>query len=66
MFHLRSLVVERYEAAVGFYGGANNERGFVEDERVLVDRWLPPAPGRVLVTAAGAGREVLAPGRPGV
>ncbi len=55
-----SVVVERYEAAIGFYGGLNNERGFVEDEQALVDRWLPPPPGRVLVTAAGAGREVLA------
>lgn len=55
-----SLVVERYEAAVGFYGGESNERGFVDDERALVERWLPPPPGRVLVTAAGAGREVLA------
>ncbi|MBK5256343.1 MAG: hypothetical protein JJE39_09955 [Vicinamibacteria bacterium] len=55
-----SLVVERYEAAEGFYSGANNARGFVEDEQALVARWLPPPPGRVLVPAAGAGREVLA------
>lgn len=54
------LVVERYEAALGFYGGESNTGALVEDEQTLVDRWLPPPPGRVLVAAAGAGREVLA------
>jgi len=55
-----SLVVERYEAAASFYGGANTAQGFAEDERALIQRWLKAPPARVLVPAAGAGREAFA------
>ena len=54
---LDELTVRLYEAAPVSYAP---ERGLFDWERDWYEAALPPAPARILVTAAGAGREVAA------
>ncbi len=53
---LEELTVRLYDRAAGQYSGQS-----VQDwENAMFDRWLPPAPAHILVTAAGSGREARA------
>lgn len=53
---LDALTVRLYALAPGLYG----RRSLEAWEAAMFDRALPPAPARVLVTAAGSGREARA------
>lgn len=53
---LEALTVDLYGIAPGRYGS----RSLFDWEAALFERELPPPPARVLVTAAGSGREIRA------